>query len=135
MSKKSIAPYALLIAIGGLASIELYTWSKAKHRMEPIYIFDQFSLANHAVERCGNPEPGQRKRFLRNLEVTTARTAKDLRQRHAEKTNEQVAEMLKARDRQREQEIEALVEAGDCADPEIEKYLKRFEIRAKLRVG
>ncbi len=133
MSRKSIAPFALLIAIGGLAAIELYTWSKAKHRMEPIYIFDQFALAHHTVNRCGTPEPGQRQRFLRNLELTTVRTIKLLLGRNADQSAEQVAEMLEARDAAREQEVEALIAAGGCTDPQIKTYLKRFEIRANLR--
>jgi hypothetical protein len=128
-----VIPFLLIVL--GYVSFELFALQKTKHRVDPIYIFDQFLAANHAVMKCGRPEDGQLEQFRRNLKSVAARAAKALHERNPEKSTEQIDRMIKLRDDEREQEVDAIIEAQGCSDPHINTLLKRFEIRARLRVG
>jgi hypothetical protein len=126
-------PFIALVV--GYIAFELYAVQKTKYRIDPVYIFDQFLSAHYAVRKCGNPENGQLQQFLRNLESVTARAANKLHERHPEKSTQEIDRMIAAQRTSREQEVEAIVKANGCSDPQITTLLKRFEIRARLRVG
>lgn len=129
------APILFILFVAAYLLVEMYTLEKAKHRLEPLYILDQFLLANHAVDKCGNPSEQQMQRFRRNLEAVIRRTQKKLAESNPDKSAAQIKQIIDARKKAREQEVEAIIEQGDCTDPRMRTLLKRFEIRARLRVG
>jgi hypothetical protein len=129
------APILLLLVLAGYIGFELYALHRTSYRIEPAYIFDQFLSAHHAVVKCGNPGPGQLEQFRRNLRSVAGRAAEALRGEYPEQSLADIEAMINERSRQREREVDAIIEAGGCADPQIKTLLKRFEIRARLRVG
>jgi hypothetical protein len=129
------APILLLLVLAGYIGFELYALHRTSYRVEPAYIFDQFLSAHHAAVECGQPHPKQLEQFRRNLRSVAGRAAKDLQEKYPEKSAADIEAMIDQRSRQREGEVDAIIEAGGCADPQIKTLLKRFEIRARLRVG
>jgi hypothetical protein len=124
-----------ILIVVGYVVFEGYALTKISYRAEPLYIFDQFLSANHAVRTCGAPEEAQLQQFERNLRSVTNRAAKELRELHPDTSAEEIEQMISARDEERRREVDAIVRAGGCSDPQMKTLLKRFEIRARLRVG
>jgi hypothetical protein len=125
----------VILVVAGYIGFELFALQRTKYRTEPLYIFDQFLLAHHAVTKCGSPEAGRLVQFRRNLRSVAARAARELAESSPESSPEQIEQMISARNAEREREVEAIVRAQGCDGPEIKTLLKRFEIRARLRVG
>jgi hypothetical protein len=128
-------PILVVLVVAGYVGFELFALQRTKYRTEPLYIFDQFLLAHHAVTKCGSPGEGRLAQFRRNLRSVAARAARELAESNPESSPEQIERMIDARDAEREREVDAIVQAKGCEDPQIKTLLKRFEIRARLRVG
>ena len=123
----------ILIALG-YVGFEASAVMRSQHRFEPLFTFDRFVSMHHASRRCGDPEPEQRARFERNLAAVTERARRDLAATHAPIAPGEVERMLTERDDARAREVDALVEAGGCDDPELWTLLKRYEQRARLNI-
>jgi hypothetical protein len=127
MSKGTLVALLVVLAYVGF---EGYAIHKLGYRMEGPYIHDHFVSAYRALNACGTAEDGQREKFLRNLASIRERASRELAEKQPEASREEVDRMLSTRATIREQEVDALVNAGGCTDKEVWKLLKRFEIYA-----
>lgn len=131
MGKAGIAGIVIVL---GYAAFEVYGLHASRHVMEPGHIYRQFTGASHAMARCGEPEPGQRARFERNLASVGRRARRDLEQAHPDKAPAAIDALLAEQRRSREAEIDALVAAQGCAGKDVLMLVMLYESRAKLKL-
>jgi len=129
------AALPLILLLMAYVLVEGVTLHKTKHRFDPVYIFEQFLATNHAVTRCGNPEDERLEQYLRNLRSVTERARDKVQERNPGASIESVDHMITARRKEREAEVDAVIEAGGCSDPKVKTLLKRFAIQARVRAG
>lgn len=123
-----------ILIVVGYVGFEVNAVRTSRHLFEPLFTFDQFASMHRATGECGDPEPGQRESFDRNFAAVATRARAELAERHPQRSSEEIAALLAERGRAREDEVDALVAAGGCADPGIWKWLKLYEQRARLTI-
>jgi hypothetical protein len=121
---------AVVVVIGYLA-FELYGLHRARERMEPAQVYAQFVRARHAVSVCGVDSPA-RADFERNFEAVTRLATSDLAEREPDVTPAQLQQMLAARRRAIEHDVDALVAEHGCKDNAVWRLLKLYEVRSRL---
>ncbi len=124
-----------LLLVGAYVGVELLAARSVSHRFDATYVFDQFAAEDRAVSRCGSPEAESLQQFRRNLEAVKRRARKELGESQPGASADAVEAMLAEQGREREREVDAIVDERGCADPEVATLLKRFEIHARLGVG
>ena len=108
---------------------------KVRYRIEPLYIHDRWVEAQHALGRCAEPEPGQLEKFWRNFVSVTRNASEDLAERNPEQSADDITESLQLRAAEREQAVDAVIDAKGCANAQVKVWLRRFEIYARLNLG
>ena len=123
-----------ILVVLGYVGFEVSAVRHSQHLFEPLFTFDQFASIQHATQRCGGPDEEQRRRFLSNLPAVRRRAGQELAERDPQRSVEEIERMLDGRTGAREAEVDALIEERGCADSEVWKLLKLYEIRARARV-
>jgi hypothetical protein len=130
MNKAGVA--ALVVVLGYLAPAVSSLYA-SRHLMEPLHICGQFVGADRAMAHCGEPEPGQRKDFARNLGAVRHNVQRDLEQNHPEKALAAVSAMLAELTQAREAEVDALIAAQGCAGKDVQMLMRLYALRARLK--
>lgn len=131
MGKAGIAGIVIVL---GYAAFEVYGLHASRHLMGPGHIYRQFIGASHAMSRCGEPEPGQRADFERNLTSVGRSARRGLEQAHPHKAPAAIDALLAELRRSREAEIDALLAAQGCAGKDVRMLMRLYESRAKLKL-
>lgn len=124
-----------IVIIGGYLAFEAHVMNKASHRLEPLYLYDQFVIAGEAATRCAESPPAQQEQFARNLAATERRTLAALSKAQPEIPEATLVADLAERRAAREAETAAEIARLGCDAPETRAMLKRYEIRAARRLG
>lgn len=124
-----------ILVVAGYVGLEGYAASRAAHRMEPLFIFDQFIRADRAVEVCGGHDETTRERFARNLEVVRRNAERDLADAHPKADPGDAEAMAKARANEKRAEVDAEIDAEGCDGKAVWTHRKRFEIWSRKNLG
>jgi hypothetical protein len=124
-----------IILVLGYVGVEVYSLHKAKERMDPVNLLDQFTRADRATNQCGQPEASDVQRFQRNLQGATARATKALTGRNPQQSADEIALTIETRRTAAEGEVDAVIAAKGCGDREIRTLLRMYEIWARIGPG
>lgn len=126
--------FLAILAIIGYIGFELHTVNKARYRMEKPYVFDQFVSAHRAYTACRKPQDEAYQKFERNFALMRSRTLVALANVSADASVD-VTQMLSERIAEKERVVDVLVASKGCADVEVWKLLRRFDIYAGKNLG
>lgn len=132
MGKMSIL---FILIVLGYAGFEVYSLYKAKERMDPVSVLDQFTRADRATSQCGKPDATTLQRFQRNLEGATKRASAALAKRNPQQSADEIAGAIETRRRAAEGEVDAIIAAKGCDDRGIWTLLRMYEIWARIGPG
>ena len=120
--------YITILVVVVYLGFELFGLHKARDRMEPGYVFNEFVGARRAAEACGVKD-SQKAAFERNFVAVKARALDALL---AAEPDTDAAALLATREQAREAEVDALIAAQSCGGKEVWRLLKLHEIRSNL---
>ena len=120
--------YITILVVVVYLGFELFGLHKARDRMEPGYVFNEFVGARRAAEACGVKD-SQKAAFVRNFVAVKARALDALL---AAEPDTDAAALLATREQAREAEVDALIAAQSCGGKEVWRLLKLHEIRSNL---
>lgn len=123
----------VLLVIGYLG-LEGYVASRTKYRMEPDYIFSQYTEAATAAAACGDFDPAVRDKFASNLRYTRRRAGEALAEQSPTAAEADIDAMVAGLEQTAIAETRALIDASGCSDIEVKKLLTRFKNRARLNL-
>ena len=132
MTKGSILA---IVVVAGYIGFELFTFHKARYRMEAPYVFNQFVAAHRAYTSCKTPEGQQYNRFVRNMGIVQQRAVGKLSEQHPQASTDDIEQLVKVRTDEQYQIVDTLVSDSGCSDIEVWKLLKRFDNYARLNLG
>lgn len=124
-----------IIVVAGYIGFELFTFHKARYRMEAPYVFNQFVAAHRAFTSCKTPEGQQYERFVRNMGIVQRNATGKLSEQHPQASPQEIAQMVEQRTGEQYQMVDSLVSDSGCSDIEVWKLLKRFDNYARLNLG
>ena len=124
---------AVVVVIGYIA-FEVSTLYQLRHRMEPLYVFDEFVTADRATAKCGAPGPEERDDFLRNFAVVERNALADLAETSPNDSTEAHSAMLEQLRNDRIQEVDLFIEENGCQDQMAWRWVKLHEVRARLNL-
>ncbi len=124
-----------LLVVAGYIALEGYAAKRAAHRMEPLFIFDQFIRSDRAVEVCGGHHQETLSRFERNLEGVRRHAVRDLAKSHPEASAQTLEAMAQTRAEEKRAEVDAEIAAEGCDGTSLFAHRKRFGIWANKRVN
>lgn len=125
--------YITILVVVVYLGFELFGLHKARDRMEPGYVFNEFVGARHAVALCAD---GERRNadFERNFNAVTERAIRALAESSLDSTIEQATARVSLQQKTRESEVDALVAAEGCDGEQVWRLLKLYEIRSTLNL-
>ncbi len=122
---------AIVVVIGYLV-FEVSILHKQRYRMEPLFVHNEFVTANHATQRCGEPDEAERQQFLLNFKVVQRNALADLMEKTPETaTVEASAELARLRT-ERESEVDTFIDSNGCDDKQVWRWVKLHDVRANL---
>lgn len=116
------------------AGLEISTLHTQRYRTEPLFIHGQFVSADHATERCGEPEAEERARFRSNFRAVQRNALEDLQEDSPDATEESLRRRLDELAATRVMELDALIDSNGCSDPEVRRFVKLHEVRSRLNL-
>jgi hypothetical protein len=129
------ALWPLLILGGGYVLVEGFLLHKAAHRLEPMYLYEQYVAAGEAMARCGDSDAERLAIFVHNRAAARDRVARELADSEPAPASAGIDSRLQRRSDALRAETAALVGRVGCDHAEVKTLLKRFEIRSRRRIG
>jgi hypothetical protein len=123
-----------VILVVGYLGLEGYVASRTKYRMEPDYIFGQYTEAATAVAACGGVEQNVRDKFAANLRYTRRRAGAVLAEQVPTRSAADVEALVIQLEQQATASTQALIDAKGCDDTEVKQLVTRFKNRARLNL-
>jgi len=121
-------PAVLIVAV--YLGLETVAISRARHRMEPDYIYQRLVEARVAAERCGGIAPDQEAGFERVLERALARLQRERATAAPPVAGAAIEAEIADLTRSGELEAVAALESG-CDSPEARQLLGRHRIYSR----
>ncbi len=128
-----VAGYITIFVVVIYLGFEVYGLHRARERMEPLAVYREFAGARRAAERC-DPRPATFDDFERNFAAVTELALADLRSQDPGVDAVTVNATLQALTSEREAEVDALIDDGDCDGPDAWRLLKLYEVRSRLNL-
>lgn len=128
-----LAGYITILIVVVYLGFELFGLHKARNRMEPGYVFNEFVGARRAVALCPD-EARETADFERNFKAVTERAISALAESSPDSTIELITSQVNSQRKTRESEVAALVAAEGCDSKTVWRLLKLYEIRSTLNL-
>ena len=113
----------------------LINYASANSKMNIFQIFDQFLLSSHAASSCIKPEEKTLTNHLANFKAVWDRTLNALTKKHSSKPKEYSLGLMNKRNKFLKIKINEIVKKNGCKDNRIKKFIKIFNIQAKMTLG
>lgn len=127
------AGYITIFVVVIYLGFEVYGLQHARERMEPSAVYREYTGARRAAQLC-EPEPPSRVAFERNFTAVTELALADIAEQQPDADPAAIKGMLAERQREREMEIDALIESAGCDSKEAWRLMKLYEIRSRLNL-
>jgi hypothetical protein len=118
----------------GYLAFEIYGVHSSRHLMQPGYIYDKYTAAQHAVERCGLPEGANQAQFANNIAVMRRKARAELAQADPAAAAGAIDAELERRAAAKRAEVDALIEEQGCKGKALWTLAKNYEQNARLRL-
>ncbi|MEE4186597.1 MAG: hypothetical protein V2J12_12590 [Gammaproteobacteria bacterium] len=123
-----------VILVVGYLGLEGYVASRTKYRMEPDYIFGQYTEAATAVAACGGFEQSVRDKFQSNLRYTRRRAAEALSEQNPGQSAAAIESLVAAQEATAQRTTAELVDSQGCNGTDVRQLITRFKNRARLNL-
>jgi hypothetical protein len=130
----SLGAIAAIVIVVGYVGLELSTLHTQRYRTEPLFIFDEFVTADHAAQRCGEPDAEERERFQSNFQVVRRKALAELQEAKPQATAAELTSRLDSLAAERTGEVDAFIDSNGCEHTDVWRWVKLHEVRARLNL-
>ena len=123
-----------LLFVVGYVGFELYVIKRTGYRTEPDFIYNEFVGAQQASARCGDPTDAVSRNFARNFNAVERGAREDHAEQNPEATPAEIDDFVASLTRERENEVDQMIDAQGCESADVRRLVVLYERRANLNL-